>query len=269
MRYFAIGDIHGHYRELDILYRYLVKNQNLNEDDTLVFLGDYIDRGPQSSKVLDFMADLQKNRPNTIFLKGNHEDMFLNFLGQEGRYGEWSVANGSRILFKEYGLEDFIKESMDLGARTLVPKEQLWDMIPEAHRNFLTTLSSVAIADKYIFVHAGLCPWTSLEEQRDEDYFWIRDGFLRTPHKFGKVIVHGHTITKEAYYVEPYEINIDTGCFLSKEDGDQIDGKLSCLKIENDEFSLYSIKNGKKRVKQEKLIYKEVRNPKPPIGTPL
>lgn len=250
-RIFAIGDIHGCFNELQVLINFLKKEQGLTHDDQLIFLGDYIDRGPNSSKVLDLLIELKVQFPNTIYLKGNHEDMFLGFIGLGGNYGEWSIANGSRKLVKEYGLEKCVHESYDGAARIVrMTKEEFREHIPAKHLEFLQSLHHYAMINGQLFVHAGLDLYKPLEDQTEEDLLWIREGFIGTEHKLNYLVVHGHTIMEEVMFNLPYEIDIDTGCFLTKQAYDRT-GKLSCLALNQNtpvKSKVYSVLNGTKEV---------------------
>lgn len=245
-RTFVIGDIHGCFTELNTLYNFLLNNKRFGEKDKLIFLGDYIDRGPANIKVLDLLIEIKATYPNnTHFLRGNHEDMFLNFLGLPGNFGRYSPINGSMKLFEEYGLQDFIVISPSSHEARLVrttPEELRSKIIPE-HLEFIKATETLLETDKFIFVHAGLNVRLTREQQKTGDLFWVREDFLGLPHNFGKIIIHGHTISKNVYFNLPYEIGLDTGCFNQ--------GRLSCLELNEDDpikSEVYYVKAGTRKV---------------------
>jgi len=221
-RLFAIGDIHGCHEELKVLIEKLRIDSNLSSDDVVIFLGDYIDRGPDSKKVIDTLIKFKTSYPNTRFLKGNHEDMLLHFLGFKGHYGEWCIINGGKQFFKNYGFKkkcwrwkhhQSVNETAEIDPR-FYTQEGVIENIPKDHMEFLLNLESAIIHDDFLFVHAGVDVDEPLTNQTEEDLCWIRDAFLLRPHTFPQILVHGHTPTKNPYY-DPFlkRVNIDTGCF--------------------------------------------------------
>ncbi len=213
---YAIGDIHG---RIDLLR----DMQAMILDDAksvaaprkiMVYLGDYIDRGPASIDVLDHL--IANEKPNqglgfeSVFLKGNHEDYFLRFMAS-GELGMAWMNNGGGALLNNFGLElsayasdeEFI-ETAGLLKRMLSPD----------HRRFLIGLQTYFEFGDYFFVHAGIRPGISLYEQDIQDMLWIRDDFMNSKADFGKIIVHGHTIVDEPQ-IMPNRVSIDTGAYLS------------------------------------------------------
>jgi serine/threonine protein phosphatase 1 len=201
-RIYAIGDIHGSYDKLlslmeriDIRWSY----------DTLVFLGDYIDRGSRSFEVLEFLSALKKEHPETIFLKGNHEAMFLDFLA------------GIRTLTYIYNGG---QETIDSYYRNSSRRERL--EIPKEHLDFLNSLVLCHQTGDHIFVHAGLRPGVPVEEQAEEDMLWIREPFISTRNDLGKTIVFGHTPFPEPF-IESGKLGIDTGAVYGN--------RLTCVRL--------------------------------------
>ncbi len=187
---FAIGDIHGSFDQL----------QNLMEKipidfatDTLVFIGDYIDRGPGSVEVVDYLLDLKKRVPETIFLKGNHEDMLEKYLDGTDRFTY--LLNGGQNTLDCYLNKTHRSDNYP---------------IPAAHLDFFRSLRLYYETEAYIFVHAGLRPKVPLASQDPEDLLWIRDKFIYSKYHFGKPVVFGHT-PLEKPLVERNKIGIDTG----------------------------------------------------------
>jgi serine/threonine protein phosphatase 1 len=205
---FAIGDIHGCCTELARLLDAIPAGAG----DTIAFVGDYIDRGPDSRGVVDLLLSWRTRTPaRTVFLRGNHEDMLLSFLGEHGSHGEACLFNGGRSTLVSYGL------------RPGVPRSRVVEMLPPAHLEFLRALEVCHVVDPYVFVHAGISPLHSLEEQREEDLLWIRDEFIRNRHRLAKTVIFGHTPQREVLWHLPYKIGLDTGCVYGN--------KLSCLDL--------------------------------------
>src|SRR5215472_13182510 len=136
-RLFAIGDVHGCPDELDAVLKSVAPRQG----DTVVFVGDYVDRGPSARDVIELALDLERTSAECIFLKGNHEDMMMSFLGMPGNYGESFLFNGGIATLDSYG----VKEE-DL--------EDAHNRLPEAHLGFLGRLATSYLRPPYLFVHA-------------------------------------------------------------------------------------------------------------------
>lgn len=191
-RYIAFGDIHGMYDQFKELYDSIT----IKEDDELIFLGDYIDRGSKNKEVLDFLMAL--NLPNkVIFLRGNHEDMFLRRLDSLPMAMCW-INNGGIQTMRDFDTQEIEK----------FPKEYE-DWI----RNN-TVLFYQPESANLLFVHAGINPAYPLNEQTESDIMWIRDEFLFSKKDFGVMIIHGHTPNMKGIDVRENRINVDTGsCF--------------------------------------------------------
>jgi serine/threonine protein phosphatase 1 len=191
---YVIGDIHGCLDPLQALMAQL----SLRKHDELLFIGDYIDRGPDAKGVVDYVLELRKSRPGKVTcLMGNHEWMLLNHL--DGTDPVSWLQNGGMATRSSYGGED---------------------QIPYAHLEFLHSLSPLHRTDDYLFVHAGIRPGVPLEAQSTEDMLWIRREFYLYPGRFDPPVVFGHTPLREVLIQED-RIGIDTGCVFG--------GKLTCL----------------------------------------
>jgi serine/threonine protein phosphatase 1 len=221
---YAVGDIHG---RLDLL-RDL---RQLIEDDaharsqatrrTLVFLGDYIDRGPDSSGVVANLIAGTFPGFDTHFLKGNHEAILLNFLGDPLHLDHWLV-NGGQATMDSYGVDT--RALAEERARPERWREAFAAALPETHLRFFRTLQlSVTIGD-YLFVHAGVRPGVPLAAQSEDDLVWIRSPFLDHAGSFGKIVVHGHTPALLPV-IRPNRIGIDTGAVFSD--------RLTALRLED------------------------------------
>ncbi|MCZ7626906.1 MAG: serine/threonine protein phosphatase [Candidatus Methylomirabilota bacterium] len=187
---YVIGDIHGCLHPL----RRLIAQLRPGDDDDVVFLGDYVDRGPNSRGVIDYLLTL---RGRYTFLMGNHERMFLDFL--QGKERALFLYNGGTATLDSYG-----------GLRG----------IPATHLAFLERLRPYHENQEYFFVHAGIRPEVPLHEQDERDLLWIRDDFYAYSGRFPKTVVFGHTPMREVL-MEEDRIGIDTACVYGN--------KLTCL----------------------------------------
>ena len=187
---FAIGDIHGSYDRLKTLMDKIPIDFSR---DTLVFIGDYIDRGPHSVEVVDYLMQLKNRVPGVIFLKGNHEDMLDKFINGDDRFTY--LLNGGQQTLDSYLTK---------------PVQSDFYPIPPDHMDFFKSLRLFYETEEFIFVHAGLRPRVPLESQKPQDLLWIRDKFVSTKYDFGKRVIFGHTPLKKPL-VEPNKIGIDTG----------------------------------------------------------
>lgn len=207
---FVIGDIHGCYRSLLELLR---KIDPIPKQDLLVFLGDYVDRGPDSMQVVAELLKLQKQCDHVIFLKGNHEQVFLNYLSGKDR--DFYLLIGGRETAASYGINDPLTEN---------PLAK----IPPEHVSFFDELLPYWEDDSYIYVHAGIQPGVHLTQQTPDWLFWGRGGkFADLKYDFGKQVVYGHTVCRPPI-VEVNKIGIDTGAVYG--------GDLTCLILPDMEF---------------------------------
>ena len=212
---YAVGDIHGRADLLSHLITTIIEDADILAPDAtpaLVFLGDYVDRGPESRSVLDQVIALADCGLFEIrALKGNHEDALFSFLESAGFGATWEDFGGRETLMS-YGVTP---------PRIGAPIEE-WEQtraafdaaLPREHRAFLSGLEMMAVYGDYAFVHAGVRPGVSLEKQSERDLLWIRDDFLRAKGPFDKVIVHGHTPEPEPY-LGRFRIGIDTGAYAT------------------------------------------------------
>lgn len=191
---FAIGDVHGCIDELDCLLDAIGPGSG----DQVVFLGDYVDRGPDAKSVIDRLIRLRREHGNVIFLKGNHEDMFLSYLGLGGNHGDVFIENGGRATLRSYGIDT-------------VPRTMAGGQLPEEHTDFLLALQLMHQHGRFLMVHAGFDPRRPLDRQREEDLLWIRGEFTEQPHDFGCTVVYGHTPYRDVHWHVPYKLGLDTG----------------------------------------------------------
>ncbi len=210
-RVYVIGDLHGCIDEPRALLNHLEKSEKITDNDLVVFLGDYIDRGPASKEVVDLVLEFKQKYPNTRCLKGNHEDMLLDFLGYGGQLGEAFLYNGGLETIQSYGISVF------------APPREMVEALPADHFKFYCELESILIANNFVCVHAGLNPLRDLNLQNDADIYWIRDEFINNIHPFNQTIVFGHTPHRDVFEHMPYKVGLDTGLVFGN--------KLSCLEL--------------------------------------
>ena len=222
LRVYAIGDVHGRADLLMQTFAGVDADLDVNPTPRAVevFLGDYIDRGPDSRNVVDLLIE-RSQRHETIFLRGNHEVLIEQFLRRPETLATWRQVGGIQTLLS-YGVRpSFSPDAAELTGLA----RRLADALPPAHIQFFRSLQRSFSCGDFFFVHAGVRPGVPLSQQTDEDLLWIREKFLRCPEKFEKIIVHGHTPVAEVEF-HSNRINIDTGAFAT--------GQLSCLRIEGD-----------------------------------
>ncbi len=198
---YAIGDIHGC---LDPL-RELVAQLPIKPEDELVFLGDYIDRGPDSQGVLDYL--IEEGKPNWRFLRGNHEQMLLDWLQMPNPLAasNW-LLNGGHQTLQSYIPREKLDEVRGEEVHALFQS-----YLPQSHREFLNSLPLTYETPGYFFCHAGVNLDRPLNAQTPEDLLWIRRKFLEDPRPTPKLIVHGHTPIEKVDLTRD-RINLDTGC---------------------------------------------------------
>jgi serine/threonine protein phosphatase 1 len=221
---YAIGDIHGRADLLTLLLDKIIADAAQSKDAkrrTIVFLGDYIDRGHDSRRVIDMLLGELPQGFDVHFLKGNHEAIMLDFLEDPSYLGQW-LANGADATFGSYGMD--VAELIRKGATPEAWRRAFLASLPEAHRKFFETLELAVAFGDYLFVHAGVRPGVPLEAQDPHDLVWIRGPFLRSNKNFGKIVVHGHTPRAEPD-IRPNRIGIDTGAVFTD--------RLTALKLED------------------------------------
>lgn len=200
-RLLAVGDIHGCWNAL----QGILDHVSPRTEDQWIFLGDYIDRGPDSRGVLDTLLDFSEKFPNTVFLRGNHERMLLDYLDSGDRFPY--LLNGGLSTLANYG--------------------GLTTGIPSAHRHFLEQLVPYHQQDGFIFVHAGLRPGVPLKDQSEHDLLWIRDDFLMSDYSWGDTVVFGHT-PQRTPLLQNERIGLDTGAVYGRE--------LTCCEVHTRRF---------------------------------
>lgn len=188
---FAIGDIHGCVGMLrELMAR--IEREAAGEAMKLVFVGDYIDRGPDSRATVTYLMSLQERMgEDAVFLMGNHEEQALYSVDHGTHAGSW-MFNGAETTLRDYGVDD---------ARDL----------PADHVAWLRALGFTHDDGRRIFVHAGVNPARPLDDQDPHELMWVREPFLSDPRDYGRLIVHGHTPQRTGKPdVRPNRLNIDT-----------------------------------------------------------
>lgn len=222
---YAVGDVHGMADALAEINRRIAEDARHRgaERNVLIYVGDYVDRGPKSFEVVDMLVDDPLQGFETHFLKGNHEDFLLKFLDTRGGGGDLWLRNGGRETLESYGLDvgALIGGGIDFSALAAAFR----DAMPPDHLAFLRGLELLHKEGDYVFAHAGVRPGVPLDSQDPADLLWIREGFLDCESDLGLVVVHGHTISREPD-VRHNRIGIDTGAFMS--------GHLTCLVLQGD-----------------------------------
>ncbi len=210
---YAVGDIHGRFDLLCRLSEKIRKDALRSPESRkiVIFLGDYVDRGPRSRQVLEFLTKDPFADFETVFLRGNHEDFLLKIMesAPQSMSRAWLMQGGLEML-KSYGAKS--KDLTRALASSVEARAVLLDLLPPLHRDFLEDLTLTYEVGDYFFAHAGIRPGVPLDMQKSEDLMWIRGRFLHSDVNHGKIIVHGHTVS-ETPQRRRNRIGIDTGAF--------------------------------------------------------
>lgn len=229
MTIYAIGDIHGHLDKLERAHAQVAEDRERNgtADAPLVHVGDLVDRGPASAAVVEYLRLLSEEDPRTVILRGNHDQMYIDFLTQDldtlRRSGglRWiDGVLGGRETLASYGVRNWLKSATHGAAQ---------EEVPQAHIDFMQSLPLTYEAGECLFVHAGIRPGVALADQSDEDLLWIRNEFLLSTADHGALVVHGHTPSDEVEHFGN-RLGIDTGAAFG--------GPLSAVVIEGREAFL-------------------------------
>lgn len=218
---YAVGDIHGRLDLLDALLARIEADRQARprKRTYIVFLGDLIDRGPDSRGVIERLRHYAPSGAQPVFLLGNHEEALLTILDGDSTYvADWLGFGGAECA-QSYGLDPAMLAAIepDMAAA------RLREAVPTAHRRFLKGFADSFRFGDYLFVHAGIRPGVPLEEQAARDLRWIRAPFLDDLKDHGMMVVHGHTIVP-AVDERPNRIAIDTGAYRT--------GRLTAIGIE-------------------------------------
>ncbi|MGH6922691.1 MAG: metallophosphoesterase family protein [Propylenella sp.] len=218
LRIYAIGDLHGRFDLLETMADKIRDDLRASppaERAVEIFIGDYIDRGPQSREVVEWLIETAPLGHERICLLGNHEDMLLEALADPSGLANW-LFNGGDATLVSYGVTALPSSPPAMHAACVAA-------IPPRHRAFLSALPRTAEFGSYFFVHAGINPSRRLYDQDPQDLIWIRGPFHISNADFGRIVVHGHTPVVEPD-IRTNRINIDTGAVFT--------GRLTCLVLE-------------------------------------
>ncbi|MCF4097020.1 metallophosphoesterase family protein [Maritalea mediterranea] len=212
---YAIGDIHG---QIEMLEHTLDKiERDGGKDAKIVFLGDYVDRGANSKDVIDLLDKGMKSGKNWHCILGNHDRMFAMFMEDYPRtdyrlkpgYDWFHERIGGAETLASYGVD------ADTDRRIFQLHEDALNAVPQHHLDFINSLPLTITEGDLLFVHAGIRPGVALEQQKEDDLVWIREGFLDDPRPHDWLIVHGHTtVPAAAHYGN--RVNLDTGAGYGK-----------------------------------------------------
>jgi serine/threonine protein phosphatase 1 len=225
-RTLVISDIHG---EIKLFERLLADVNYNSSQDQLILLGDYVDRGPNSRKVLEKVIELKSD--GAFVLKGNHEDMMIKALTTDEEYSwkNWINRNGGRKTLESYGLNEseFVVQDDEQFIKPMLHDETL-----DRHLNFIQKLDHFIELEEYIFVHAGVHPNQTIGETEQYTLMWIREEFHKA-YAGEKTVIFGHTPTihlhnnHSVYFGENNIIGIDGGAVFG--------GQLNCLELPSKE----------------------------------
>lgn len=211
---YAVGDIHGRADALGPLLEAIVQDaqQSPAKRIVIIALGDYVDRGADSRRVIDLLLAVSRvPLLETHFLRGNHDETLLGFLSDPASGPTWCDYGGRETLASYGVIPPSARTDAEAWARTA---EAFADALPSSHKSFFVALKdSVEIGD-YFFCHAGARPGVPLHQQSQRDLLWIREPFLQDDRRFEKVVVHGHT-PDEAVHSDRRRIGVDTGAYAT------------------------------------------------------
>lgn len=211
-RIYAIGDVHGRNDLLQQLLAKIIKDDGERDkaESEIIFLGDLVDRGPDSAGVIDTVMQLKSSLGNVRFLMGNHEEVYLAAATGNEKSVRFFNRIGGRETILSYDIS--MQEYVELDIAQLAAR--ITTLFPREHVDFIAGFEDQIIIGDYAFVHAGIRPGVSLAEQRPKDLRWIREEFLGIEDAHEKVIVYGHTISDEVVEAGN-RIGIDTGAYYS------------------------------------------------------
>lgn len=213
MRFYAVGDIHGRADLLSDLHKLIAKDlAGFDGESTIVYLGDYVDRGADTKGVLDQLIASTLGTVR-VFLKGNHEEMFLGFLEHPRKAQRWLAMGGTEAA-RSYGVSGDDPRNIASNLRSAMPA---------THIAFLNSLQLSHVSERYFFCHAGVRPGIKLSQQDAHDLMWIKGDFLTSDATFEKIVVHGHSPVADVD-IRPNRINVDTRAYAS--------GRLSCVVLD-------------------------------------
>ncbi len=227
-RVYAIGDIHGRLDLLEAVEGLVLDDaaEAPERRKVVVYLGDYVDRGPESRGVIEHLLAAPLDGFEAVHLIGNHESMMLDFL-EDPSVGPGWMWNGGDATLASYGVA--APSAWTGRDRLAAARDELERALPPGHRDFLAGLALSHREGGYLFVHAGIRPGVALDQQDPTDLMWIREEFLGSTADHGVKVVHGHTIAERPVMLDN-RIGIDTGAYLT--------GRLTCLMLAGDRVTI-------------------------------
>lgn len=229
---YAIGDVHGCYEPMKQLLATIARDyadRAFGRTPILVFLGDYVDRGPKSAQVLEALVWLRRRGEVELhLLKGNHEQALMAFIDEPATGADWLRFGGADTL-ASYGVQP-PDPAIEGQAGLVRARDELLERMPASHLKLLQDLELMVTVGDYAFVHAGVRPGVALAAQSEDDLLWIRKGFVDAPGPFGGVIVHGHTWKGSEPEILDHRLGLDTGCYAT--------GVLTALRLEDGEVEV-------------------------------
>ncbi|MBA3527599.1 MAG: serine/threonine protein phosphatase [Pseudomonadota bacterium] len=223
-RAYVVGDVHGRLDLLSVLLDRIEDDVRKRKkmQTTIVFLGDLIDRGPDSAGVVELLRTYRPPFAGTMVLMGNHEEVMLRVLEGDGSlFARWMEFGGGECV-RSYGLDPAELKKLPPDDAIAVLKRE----VPQNHVEFLASFADSVSFGSYLFVHAGIRPGTSFADQSQTDLRWIREPFLADERDHGHIVVHGHTICEQVEEL-PNRIALDTGAYRT--------GVLTALGLEGTE----------------------------------
>ena len=224
---FAIGDINGCKSLLERIHKKILKkSKKVKGNKILIYLGDYVDRGHKAKETIDAIINFRPKDFKCIFIRGNHDQMLLDFVnGKSESLTVWLYNGGAQTL-KSYCGREILDNLLNSSSKKQQIREKFIKALPKEHLHFFNGLQFFYTWKDYFFVHAGIDQSRPLSKQRKIDMIWTRKPkFLASNQPFEKIIVHGHTPNKNVEK-KTNRINLDTGAVYSDY------GKLSCMFID-------------------------------------
>lgn len=217
---FAIGDVHGMIDLARKAEARIAADPDFDPATSLIlYLGDLVDRGPESAFLLDWLLVRSKTGAERMFLRGNHEEMMEAFLSDPSQHMNWLDFGGYETL-NSYGIMQSHRKLHQMRPKELTVLLQT--TIAESHRRFIAQTVDALESDDFLFVHAGVVPGVPIDKQTRDDFLWARDRFMAHKDGFEKIVVHGHTPVPEPLYSHD-RASVDTGAYLT--------GRLTVAKI--------------------------------------
>lgn len=236
---YAVGDIHGCADLLDLM---LNEIETRARDDVreagppiLIFLGDYVDRGPDSKGVINLLLSGRPSNCERRYLRGNHEQAMVAFMADAATNRRWLVHGGAETMLS-YGVKP-PSFSMSSDADWAAASASLTQVVPPEHVAFLNSLERYIVLGDYAFVHAGVEVTKTLEEQTDDELYWSRERWIGAKRRFSHKVVHGHTPTEQPHHDER-RVGVDTGAYAS--------GVLTAARFEGEAVTFFNVSSGRK-----------------------